>query len=77
MPGLSCLSDGKRRFLQPSSHTSPFPMTVVVLTDALSSSGEEEHRLQLCEILNSFGLSIYLDLPVSSSIPWNSPCYAC
>lgn len=29
-----------------------------MLTDALSSSGEEEHRLQLCEILNSFGLSV-------------------
>lgn len=58
MSGLSRLSDGKRRFLQPSRHTSPLPMTAVVLTDALSSSGGEEHRLQLCEILNSFALSV-------------------
>lgn len=58
MPGLSRLSDGRRRFLQPSRHTSPLPVTAVVLMDALFSSGEEEHRLQLCEILNSFGLSV-------------------
>lgn len=56
--GLSQLSDENRRFLQPSRLISPLPMTAVVLMDALPSSGGEEHRLQLCEILNSFGLSV-------------------
>ena len=58
MSGLSRLSNGKRRFLQQARHTSPLPVTAVVLMDALSSSQEEENRSQLCEILNSSGVSV-------------------
>lgn len=56
MSGLSLLSDGKRRFPQQAGHTSPLPVTAVVLMDALSSSGDKENRPQLCEILNSSGV---------------------